>query len=117
MLAHVAARFRIWSAANGTGSRPFDNAWNGDGWLAQRDPDRTIREELDTLGQLGDGATTETRILVCPSRQTKESRTPDETAHVGCEFRRTHITLQTGRRSHPIDAGQANCTDLLAKPN
>lgn len=117
MLAHVAARFRIWSAANGTGSRPFDNAWNGDGWLAQRDPDRTIREELDTLGQLGDGATTETRIFVCPSRQTKESRTPYETAHVGCEFRRTHITLQTGRRSHPIDAGQANCTDLLAKPN
>ncbi|MCJ7779965.1 MAG: carboxylesterase family protein, partial [Acidimicrobiia bacterium] len=65
MLAHVAAlvdpatwpddhaaRFRIWSAANGTDSRPFDDAWDENGWLAQRDPDGTIREDLDTLGQL-----------------------------------------------------------------
>lgn len=27
------------------------------------------------------------------------------------------VTLRTGWRSHPIDTGQANCTDLLAKPN
>ena len=50
-----AARFRIWFAANGTGSRPFDDAWDENGWLAQRDPDGTIREDLDTLGQLDDG--------------------------------------------------------------
>lgn len=51
----LSARFRIWSASDGTGSRPFDDAWDDDGWLAQRDPDGTIRDDLDALGQLDDG--------------------------------------------------------------
>lgn len=51
----LSARFRIWSAADGTESRSFDDAWDDDGWLAQRDPDGSIREDLDTLGQLDDG--------------------------------------------------------------
>lgn len=68
MLVHVAAvtdpttwaderaeRFRIWSAASGTESRFFDDPWDDDGWLAQRDPDRSIRGDLDELGQLDDG--------------------------------------------------------------
>lgn len=29
--------------------------WDDDGWLAQRDPDRSIRGDLDELGQLDDG--------------------------------------------------------------
>ena len=51
----LSARFRIWSASDGTGSRRFDDAWDNDGWLAQRDPDGTIRADLDALGQLDDG--------------------------------------------------------------
>lgn len=71
------------------------------------------RRELN-LRQSGDGATTETRIFVCQSRQTQESRTPYETAHIACGFWRTSITLQTGWRSHPIETGQASCTDLFS---
>ena len=51
----LSARFRIWSAPFGTGTRTFDDAWDDDGWFAQRDPDGTIRADLDALGQLDDG--------------------------------------------------------------
>ena len=52
---NVAARFHIWSAAAGTQSRTFDDPWDEDGWLAQRDPQGTIRTDLEVLGELDDG--------------------------------------------------------------
>ena len=48
-------RFFLWSADNGTSSRPFDDPRDETGWLAQRDPDGSIRADLDRLGQLDDG--------------------------------------------------------------
>ena len=33
----------------------FDDPWDETGWLAQRDPDGSIRDDLDRLGQLDDG--------------------------------------------------------------
>jgi hypothetical protein len=51
-------RFRFWAAADGTSPRPFDDPWDQDGWFAQRDPDGTIREDLDELGELDDGVIT-----------------------------------------------------------
>lgn len=47
--------FRIWSAENGTSARSFDDPWAEDGWLAQRDPDGSIRHDLEAMGQLDDG--------------------------------------------------------------
>jgi len=38
--------------------RLFDDPWDEEGWLAQRDPDGTIREDLDELGELDDGVIT-----------------------------------------------------------
>ena len=38
--------------------RSFDDPWDDDGWFAQRDPDGTIREDLDALGELDDGVIT-----------------------------------------------------------
>jgi len=49
-------RFFLWVADKGTASRTFDDPWNKTGWLAQRDPDGSIRDDLDRLGQLDDGA-------------------------------------------------------------
>ena len=48
-------RFRLWAVADGSFSRPFDDPWDENGWFAQRDPDGTIREDLDELGELDDG--------------------------------------------------------------
>jgi len=53
--ADQSTRFHIWAAADGTFPRPFDDPWDEEGWLAQRDPDGTIREDLDELGELDDG--------------------------------------------------------------
>jgi len=54
--ADLPTRIRLWAAADGSFSRSFDDPWDEDGWFAQRDPDGTIREDLDELGQLDDGA-------------------------------------------------------------
>jgi acetyl esterase/lipase len=48
-------RFFLWVADNGTAPRTFDDPWDETGWLAQRDPDGSIRDDLNTLGQLDDG--------------------------------------------------------------
>jgi dienelactone hydrolase len=48
-------RFRLWAAAGGSFPRSFDDPWDEHGWFAQRDPDGTIREDLDELGALDDG--------------------------------------------------------------
>jgi acetyl esterase/lipase len=49
-------RFFLWVADEGTLSRTFDDPWDETGWLAQRDPNGSIRDDLDRLGQLDDGA-------------------------------------------------------------
>ena len=51
----MATRFFLWYADNSTAPRTFDDPWDETGWLAQRDPDGSIREDLDRLGQLDDG--------------------------------------------------------------
>ena len=51
--ADLPKRIRLWAAAEGTYPRSFDDPWDEDGWFAQRDPDSTIREDLD---ELDDGA-------------------------------------------------------------
>jgi hypothetical protein len=51
----LSATFRIWYAESSRGARSFVDAWAPDGWLAQRDPDGSIREDLDRLGLLDDG--------------------------------------------------------------
>ena len=48
-------RFFLWVADEGTLPRRFDDPWAEDGWLAARDPDRSIRGDLDRIGQLDDG--------------------------------------------------------------
>ena len=48
-------RFFLWFADYGTAPRYFDDPWDETGWLAQRDPDGSIRDDLDRLGQLDDG--------------------------------------------------------------
>jgi len=42
-------RFFLWFAENGIVSRTFDDPWDEAGWLAQRDPDGSIRDDLDRL--------------------------------------------------------------------
>ena len=56
--ADLPTRIRLWAAADGSFSRSFDDPWDDDGWFAQRDPDGTIREDLDELGELDDGVIT-----------------------------------------------------------
>ena len=51
-------RIRLFAAADGSYPRSFDDPWDEDGWFAQRDPDGTIREDLDELGELDDGVIT-----------------------------------------------------------
>jgi acetyl esterase/lipase len=46
---------RLWAAADGTCPEFIDDPWDEDGWFAQRDPDGTIRQDLDELGELDDG--------------------------------------------------------------
>ena len=53
--ADLPERFRVWAVTDGSFSRSFDDPWDEDGWFAQRDPDGTIREDLDELGELDDG--------------------------------------------------------------
>jgi acetyl esterase/lipase len=51
----LSAVFRIWSAEDATLSREVVDAWDEAGWMAQRDPDGTIRKDLEELGLLDDG--------------------------------------------------------------
>ena len=53
--ADMETRFFLWFADNGSFPRAFDDPWDETGWLAQRDPDGSIRDDLDRLGQLDDG--------------------------------------------------------------
>jgi acetyl esterase/lipase len=50
----LTAAFRIWSAEFATFPRYTDDAWDEDSWLASRDPDGSIRSDLDDLGLLND---------------------------------------------------------------
>ena len=49
------ARFFLWVADLGTLPRRFDDPWADDEWLAERDPEGSIRSDLDRIGQLDDG--------------------------------------------------------------
>jgi len=49
------ARFFLWVAAEGTSPRAIDDPSAETGWLAQRDPDGSIRTDLDRLNQIEDG--------------------------------------------------------------
>ena len=49
-------RFRLWAVTDEPGARSFDDPWDEEGWFTQRDPDGTIREDLDELGELDDGS-------------------------------------------------------------
>jgi hypothetical protein len=51
-------RIRLFAAEDGTTPRSFDDPWDEAGWFAQRDPDGTIREDLNELGELDDGVIT-----------------------------------------------------------
>ena len=53
--AELPSRIRLWAASNGTFPRSFGDPWDESGWFAQRDPDGTIRQDLDELGELDDG--------------------------------------------------------------
>jgi acetyl esterase/lipase len=53
--ADLPERFRIWAVTDGSFPRSFDDPWGEDGWVAQPDPDGTIRENHDELGVLEDG--------------------------------------------------------------
>ena len=53
--ADVSTRFRLWAADPATYPRTFDDPWDEDGWFDERDPDGTIRQDLDKLGELDDG--------------------------------------------------------------
>jgi acetyl esterase/lipase len=48
----LAARFFMWIPENDTGQRPLED---GSDWLSMRDPDGSIRTDLDELGMLDDG--------------------------------------------------------------
>ena len=54
--ASLDATFSIWAAEAGTGSRSFEDPWDESGWLAVRDPDGSIRRDLERLGRLDDGS-------------------------------------------------------------
>ncbi len=53
--ASLDATFSIWAAEEGTAPRSIDDPWDESGWLAARDPDGSIRRDLQRLGQLDDG--------------------------------------------------------------
>lgn len=48
-------RFRLWSASEGTAPRALPPSGVEGDWLAARDPDGSIRRDLEALGQLDDG--------------------------------------------------------------
>ncbi len=50
----LTAAFRIWSVEIATFPRHVEDAWDEDSWLAIRDPDGSIRSDLDDLGLLDD---------------------------------------------------------------
>jgi acetyl esterase/lipase len=52
--ATLSAVFRIWSAELATFPRTINDAWDEDSWLAIRDPDGSIRSDLEDLGLLDD---------------------------------------------------------------
>lgn len=54
--ASLDATFSIWAAEAGTGSRSFEDPWDESGWLALRDPDGSLRRDLERLGRLDDGS-------------------------------------------------------------
>lgn len=49
------AKFFLWVADSGTSPRAISEASDESGWFAQRDPDGSIRADLDRLNQLDDG--------------------------------------------------------------
>lgn len=53
--ADLKARFFLWVAAGGTNPRTIGDPSDESGWLAERDPDGTIRADLKRLNQLEDG--------------------------------------------------------------
>ncbi|MEA3510948.1 MAG: hypothetical protein U9R51_05885 [Actinomycetota bacterium] len=56
--ADLPRRVHLWAAAHGSFPRSFDDPWDENDWFAQRDPDGSIREDLDKLGELDDGVIT-----------------------------------------------------------
>jgi len=50
----VDAEFVVWAASDGTAPRPIDDPADQAGWLAQRDPDGSIRADLDRVGAFDD---------------------------------------------------------------
>lgn len=50
----LSAVFRIWSVEGATLARAIDDPWDEDAWFAGRDPDGSIRADLDGLGLLDD---------------------------------------------------------------
>ncbi len=48
------AEFHLWAAAEGTAPRFLDVPAGGDDWLTLRDPDGSIRSDLDGLGEVDD---------------------------------------------------------------
>jgi acetyl esterase/lipase len=46
----LSAAFRVWSVEGATLARPIADLWDKESWLASRDPDGSIRTDLETLG-------------------------------------------------------------------
>jgi hypothetical protein len=46
----LSAAFRVWSVEGATMARPIADPWDEESWLASRDPDGSIRTDLETLG-------------------------------------------------------------------
>ena len=53
--ADLEAKFFLWVADSGTSPRGFGDSSDESGWLAKRDPDGSIRTDLERLSQLEDG--------------------------------------------------------------
>lgn len=49
------AEFYVWAAEEGTAPRLLDEPGSATGWLAHRDPDGSIRADLERLGLIDDG--------------------------------------------------------------
>lgn len=49
-------RFFVWTTEDDAQPRPVDDLAAETGWFTQRDPDGTIRADLERLGQLADGS-------------------------------------------------------------
>lgn len=46
----LSAAFRVWSVEGATLARPIADSWDEESWLASRDPDGSIRTDLETVG-------------------------------------------------------------------